>query len=188
MSKKRRIKWTTNKLNVIRRHIRNGMTQRQISEAMNISQPSISRVFKKIVENPEGSVFKPIKKQDLEKNKVGVAPVSEKRKPGRPKKYQIPDVKVVPDQSYGDFMISNPPIPSKKRGRPKKVAISEAPTNMAQDIITEERVQKWLAIEDPIQARLDVANNLLQEIAKMSWFQRKDCDKLIKGYFENYGV
>ena len=68
MPKKRRIKWTTNKVNVIRRHIRNGMTQRQIAEAMSISQPSISRIFKQIVQNPEGSVFKPIKKQDLEKN------------------------------------------------------------------------------------------------------------------------
>jgi len=40
----------------------------------------------------------------------------------------------------------------------------------------------------PIQERLEAANNLLQEIAKMSWFQRKDCDKLIKGYFDNYGI
>jgi len=187
MPKKRRIKWTTNKVNVIRRHIRNGMTQRQIAEAMSISQPSISRIFKQIVQNPEGSVFKPIKKQDLEKIKEE-APVSEKRKVGRPKKNHVPDVKVnlVPDeQTYGDFIRSNPPAP-KRRGRPKK--ITQNLTSTADHQLASSPTKNWIQIEDPIQARLDVANSLLQEIANMSWFQRKDCDKLIKGYFDNYGV
>lgn len=121
----------------------------------------------------------------------------EKKRRGRPKKVKTEETSASTTPVFNDIGFDQlPKFPVsqklKRRGRPKKV------NQLIFNDIGFDQLPKYPVPQDPqksidftterLKAQLTTAHALLQEISKMSWFQRKDCEKLIKGYFEIYGL
>lgn len=210
----KRVKWTTNKVNKVRRALKNGVKQKEIANMFKVSQSTISRIIESIEQEKAEKVLhkkvvKPVEVKEVEamvENLTTVlkplesieTPSGIKAKRGRPKKENLVEK-----------------APSKKRGRPQKVAdvaekvLPQRPTliskylqayPVANDNAMPSALDKAVKelgeaanllneaekIIKQLESEVSTANLLLRKIGEMSWFQRKDCGKLIENYFQNH--
>lgn len=177
----KRVKWTTNKINKVRRALRNGLKQKEIADLFKVSQGTISRLIAGIErEKAEKILEKKVLVENVETPTFGELmrsnPPMLPKKRGRKPKVKIPDVTIKPEP--------------KRRGRPKKNIVKPS-------ILHVESVKKEISeaagmldeaekIIKQLESELSTANDLLKKIGEMSWFQRKDCGKLIENYFQNH--
>lgn len=192
----KRVKWTTNKINKVRRALRNGLKQKEIADLFKVSQGTISMVIAGI------------EREKAEKILEKKAPVADQ--PTTVENTEIGGVYGPNLQTLEEFLRSNPPMPPKKRGRKPKVKIPDLTVkpepkrrgrpkkNTAEpSILHVDSVKKEISeaagmldeaekIIKQLESELSTANDLLKKIGEMSWFQRKDCGKLIENYFQNH--
>lgn len=201
----KRIKWTTNKLNKVRRAIKNGMKQKEVAAEFKCSQGTISRIFKMIEEEQlEKKAQKKAKRQP--EQAISEPEVVELKRRGRPKK-NLTEVsnheaqEIVEVSHAKSYDPNTTTVVTVKRGRPKKAsAVVQDVTNNIRKLSGEaisvktevpalEEAKKIIDEAEKINKQLEIellaANNLLKQIYHMSWFQRKDCGKLITEHFES---